>query len=156
MEDMLEKEYIGKNSDKIIGEKYNWVAAILGQAFGPVWFFYRKSYLLGFAFILISLVIGIIAVAIKIEEASYVMFVIYLFSANKLYLWDVRRKINKICKRSYLSEEELIEKVRKKGGTSIAAAIIYSIILTIYTVLYIALIIFAVYYTVMGYDNNMI
>lgn len=142
MEDILIKEYIGKNADKIIDEKYNWLAAILGQAFGPVWFFYRKSYLLGFAFILISLVIGIIAVAIKIEEASYVMFVIYLFSANKLYLWDVRRKINKICKRSYLSEEELIEKVREKGGTSIVAAIIYSVLLILFIFLCIAIFVF--------------
>ena len=63
MEDILIKEYIGKNADKIIDEKYNWLAAILGQAFGPVWFFYRKSYLLGFAFLVITYIVGSIATA---------------------------------------------------------------------------------------------
>lgn len=142
MEDILIKEYIGKNADKIIDEKYNWLAAILGQAFGPVWFFYRKSYLLGFAFLVITYIVGSIATAIEFKEASYIMFVIYLFTANKLYLWDVKRKVNKIYNKYSSSEEELIEKLRIKGGTSTVAAVIYSVVLTLYIFIYIALIVF--------------
>ena len=52
------------------------------------------------------------------------MFFIYLFTANKLYLWDVRRKVNKIASSGYASDEELISTVREKGGTSTVAAVI--------------------------------
>ena len=53
------------------------------------------------------------------------MFFIYLFTANKLYLWDVRRKVKKMMAFGYESEEQLIDTVRKNGGTSTVAAVIY-------------------------------
>lgn len=105
-------------------EKTNWTAAILGQAIGPICFFPWKSYLLGFAFSVITYIVGAIASAINLNEASYIMFFIYLFTANKLYLWDVRRKVNKMMAAGYTSEEQLISIVREKGGTSTVAAVI--------------------------------
>lgn len=125
MEERLVSEYIGKDADKFMEGKTNWTAAILGQAIGPVWFFFRKSYLLGFAFLVVTYIVGSIASAINLAEASYIMFFIYLFTANKLYLWDVRRKVNKIMSSGYASEEQLISTVREKGGTSTVAAVIY-------------------------------
>ena len=98
MEDRLVEEYIGKDADRYMNTNLNWAAALLGQSIGPVWFFYRKSYLLGFAFIIITLIVGRLATAMGISKAYYIMFFIYLFSANKLYIWDVRRKVNKKCK----------------------------------------------------------
>lgn len=69
------------------------------------------------------------------------MFFIYLFTANKLYVWDVKRKVNKILStRKDMSEEEIISYVREKGGTSTLAAVIYSIVLIAIIFIYIALI----------------
>ena len=140
MEDRLVSEYIGKDADKFMNGKTNWTAAILGQAIGPVWFFFRKSYLLGFAFLVVTYIVGSIASAMELKEASYIMFFIYLFTANKLYLWDVRRKVNKIASSGYASDEELISTVRKKGGTSTVAAVIYVVAFIAFIAFYITVI----------------
>lgn len=141
MEEKLVSEYIGKDAEKFIGTNVNWSAGILGQVFGPVWFFYRKSYLIGVLFIIITIIVGNIASSLEIKEASYIMFFIYLFTANKLYVWDVKRKVNKILStRKDMSEEEIISYVREKGGTSTLAAVIYSIVLIAIIFIYIALI----------------
>lgn len=136
MEERLVSEYIGKDADKFMEGKTNWTAAILGQAIGPVWFFFRKSYLLGFAFLVVTYIVGSIASAINLDEASYIMFFIYLFTANKLYLWDVRRKVNKIMSSGYASEEQLISTVREKGGTSTVAAVIYVVAFIAFIAIY--------------------
>ena len=130
MEEKLVLEYIGKNADEIVNEKLNWPAAIMSIFFGPAWFFYRKSYLLGFAcmyfmgsgiFYWIGRSIGMHGI---IEIV--VRFFVYLFLANTLYLWDVRRKVRKIMVSSAdMPEEQLISAVRKKGGTSTVALAIY-------------------------------
>ena len=136
MEDRLVSEYIGKDADKFMEGKINFAAAVLGQAIGPVWFFYRKSFLLGFAFLVVTYIVGAIASAINLKEASYIMFFIYLLTANKLYLWDVRRKVNKMMSSGYMSEEQLISTVRKKGGTSTVAAVIYIVAFIAYIAIY--------------------
>lgn len=58
MNDKLVSEYIGKNAQEIIDGNVNWAAAVSGQLIGPVWFFYRKSYLLGFAFLVLTYIVG--------------------------------------------------------------------------------------------------
>jgi hypothetical protein len=138
MEERLVSEYIGNDADKFENANINWTAAILGQSIGPVWFFYRKSYLLGFGFIILTLIVGQIASALGISEAYYIMFFIYLFSANKLYLWDVRRKVNKILETNRnMSDDQLISLVREKGGTNGIAAAIYVIaLIAIVVILY--------------------
>lgn len=135
MEDRLVAEYIGKDAGKFMGGNVNLVAAILGQAIGPIWFFYRKSYLIGFGFLILTYIVGFIASTIELREASYVMFFIYLFTANKLYLWDVKRKVNKMM-RLNMSEEDIIA----KGGTSTVAAVIYVIAFIAFVVIYVSLI----------------
>ena len=136
MEERLVLEYIGKDADKFMEGKINWTAAFLGQAIGPVWFFFRKSYLLGFAFLVVTYIVGAIASAINLDEASYIMFFIYLFTANKLYLWDVRRKVNKMMSSGDMSEEQLISTVREKGGTSTVAAVIYVVAFIAFIAIY--------------------
>ncbi|MBR6253388.1 MAG: DUF2628 domain-containing protein [Clostridia bacterium] len=159
--ELLIREFIGKDADRFLGPKdittttqedivisgeapkvtkkqdttVNPTAGVLGWAFGPVWFFYRKSYLIGFGFLFLSVLIGILTPeAVSDTHAiPMLMGLLYAFSANKLYLWDVRRKVKKIVeKNQYLSQEELIEKIRKKGGTSVVAVIIYAIMLILY------------------------
>ncbi len=130
MEEQLMSEYIGKDAEKYMNTNTNWVAALLGQSIGPVWFFYRKSYLLGFAFIILTLIVGRVATSLGIKKAYYIMFLIYLFLANKLYLWDVRRKVKKILENNEnMSQEQLVEIARKKGGTNAVAAAIYVILI---------------------------
>ena len=138
MEERLISEYIGKDAERYINTNTNWVAAILGQSIGPVWFFYRKSYLLGFAFIIITLIVGRIATALGIDQAYYIMFFIYLFSANKLYIWDVRRKVSKILETNgNIPQEQLVNIAREKGGTNGVAAVIYVIaIVALIAILY--------------------
>ena len=136
VEERLVLEYIGDEADKFMKKKINWIAATLGQFIGPVWFFFRKSYLLGFAFLVVTYIVGKIAAIINLDEASYIMFFIYLFTANKLYLWDVRRKVNKIMSSQYMSEEQLISTVRKKGGTSTVAAVIYVVAIIAFISIY--------------------
>ena len=60
------------------------------------------------------------------------MFFIYLFTANKLYLWDVKRKLNKIMASGNMSEDQLLDTVREKGGTNTLAAVIYVIVIIAY------------------------
>lgn len=138
MEDRLVSEYIGKDADRYMNTNLNWAAALLGQSIGPVWFFYRKSYLLGFAFIIITLIVGRLATAMGISKAYYIMFFIYLFSANKLYIWDVRRKVNKILSTNgNMPQEQIVNIVREKGGTSGLAAGIYVVVLiALFAILY--------------------
>lgn len=62
------------------------------------------------------------------------MFFIYLFTANKLYLWDVKRKLNKIMASGNMSEDQLLDTVREKGGTNTLAAVIYVIVIIAYLV----------------------
>ena len=138
MEDRLVEEYIGKDADRYMNTNLNWAAALLGQSIGPVWFFYRKSYLLGFAFIIITLIVGRLATAMGISKAYYIMFFIYLFSANKLYIWDVRRKVNKILSTNgNMPQEQIVNIVREKGGTSGLAVGIYVVVLiALFAILY--------------------
>lgn len=148
MEEKLVKEYIGENADKIMNDSVNFRAAILGQIIGPVWFFYRKSCLIGFAFIILTFVIGYLADSLGVPNAYCLMFFIYLFTANKIYIWDVKRKVERIIKtNSNLSEEELLKKAKNKGGVSAISAVIYSILVFVVIALSAA-----VFYTIIS--NN--
>ena len=139
MEERLLEAYVGEKSEKIINDKYNWVAALVGQMIGPIWFFYRKAPILGFLFWGVTYIVGSMASAIEFEEGSYIMFIIYLLTANKLYLWDAKRKIYKIEANETLTDEEKIEAATKKGGVSPAAAVIYVLLFIAYIIYYIYL-----------------
>ena len=121
--------YIGDDVKNFEVIDKNWAAAALGEFIGPVWFFYRKAYLVGFAFIVLTFCFFIIAIALNIEKAYYFMGLIYLFTANKIYLWDVSRKVKKIINsNSNFSDRQLIGLLKKKGGTSSVAATLYVVI----------------------------
>ena len=72
-EEKLMDEYVGGDYKKF-SSNANWISAVVGQMVGPVWFFYRKAPLLGFLFMFITYIVGSIATAIELEEASWIMF----------------------------------------------------------------------------------
>ena len=129
MEEKLVDEYIGEGAETFKTSKFNWVAAVLGQAIGPIWFFYRKAHLVGVLFILLTFVVGLLAGMLGIKQGYYIMALIYGFTANKCYLWDVRRKVQNIIN-TYpdYSEEQLAAIAREKGGKSVIAVIMYGLV----------------------------
>ena len=133
-EEKLMDEYVGGDYKKF-SSNANWISAVVGQMVGPVWFFYRKAPLLGFLFMFITYIVGSIATAIELEEASWIMFLIYLVATNKLYTWHVKNKVNKIMNDVNLTEDEMLEVARKKGGKSKLAAIIYALLFIGYVAL---------------------
>ena len=140
-EDDVVKAYLGKNADKLLATNTNWVAAALGQAFGPIWLFYRKANIVGFLYLLVTVLVAKISSKVGIDEAYYVMFFIYAFTATPALLWDVKRKAAKIMANVGLTDEEKLEQAKKKGKPSWLAVVIYSICL----VLYIAFVVFATF-----------
>lgn len=133
-EKLLVGEYIGKGAEKIADGKYNTVAAVVGMLVGPAWFFYRKMYLIGFLCLAFSFLLGFIFSGVNVGSSlSIIMGAIYGGLANKLYIWHAKRKIKKIIeKNSYLSQEEIIGLIRKKGGTSVLAAVFYGLVMLAY------------------------
>jgi carbon starvation protein CstA len=98
--------YIGKNADKILKSNINILAVFLGAFY----FLYRKAYMIGILFILASLVVPIWWIIERI---------VYLFAANKIYLWDAQQKILQIINNNpNLSEDEIVEKVKSVGGVN--------------------------------------
>lgn len=155
LEDKLITAYIGENAEKIKNEKVNWYSAILGYFFGPVWFLYRKSYILAIETIVLIIGVPIVLTLFGAFGAHsnniltpiffsltynmrYILLVAYLVFSNKLYLMDVKRKVSKIVRKySYLGEDKLVEIVKQKGGTNIPAAVIYVILCILCFVLFV-------------------
>lgn len=97
--------YIGKNADKILNSNINIPAMFLGAFY----FLYRKAYMIGIIFILATFVVPMWWIIERI---------VYLFAANKIYLWDAKRKISEIINNnSDLTEDEIIEIVKNTGDT---------------------------------------
>lgn len=129
--------YIGKNLNKILNRKINIIAGILG----PIWLMYRKSYLMAIIYTIIYLTFGIYI--ILFTNSSLLIFAIItimfnLLFLNTMYIKHCKKEIYKIKQKN---SEDLKEKLKKKGGTSIIAAIIYPIIVGI-IIAFIALIIY--------------
>ena len=131
-EDDLVKAYLGKDAEKLMSSNINWGAAILGQAIGPVWLFFRKAHLVGFLYLIVTIIVSKIANKLNIDEAYYIMSLIYLVTATPALLWDVRRKASKIMSNVGLTDEEKLQLAAKKGKPSWLAVVIYSICLVIY------------------------
>lgn len=127
--------YIGEDVTQYNPNNKNWKSAGLGQFIGPIWFFYRKSYLLGFGFIVLTFIIGYLSSSFKVLQAYYLMGFLYLLLTNPLYLWDVKRKVKKIRADNFSrSDSEIMEILERKGGRSKLAATIYVIFLVLFII----------------------
>ncbi len=127
------KAWMGNLYDKAHSKKFNWPAAL----FGGIYFLYRKMYLTGILFILLTFLINILLtfliskiglLALGLMSISSLIFIfIYGFSFYPLYRNFVRNKLNKF-KNTISDNSQLINEAHKKGNTSIIAVIIYCII----------------------------
>jgi Protein of unknown function (DUF2628) len=97
-------------------------AAFLG-GFG--WFAYRRMYLVLFCLITLLIVEGMLEEAILGQQrgtgavllANLICASLYGTFGNALYLWDAERKMKKLIRLS-LPKDELLERLRRAGGTS--------------------------------------
>lgn len=110
----LRKAYIGKNAEKIIKGRGGSVWLFL---FGSTYLLYRKLYLYGFLYFIITLLLSYFNLA----GFAFIGQLVLCFFFYKVYLNYVDKKIMAI-KRSnqHLGFEELKEKCRKQGGVSYA------------------------------------
>lgn len=108
--------YIGNNYEKIIKEKFS-IPALFLQYF---YVFYRKVYIPG--------IIYTILITITPSNLVYIWIIVGIFLGiffNKLYISYAKNRINKIKEENKnLSENELLNLCKQKGGTSVLSAIL--------------------------------
>lgn len=115
VDEELKRSYIGKNADKIINGHGGSVWLFL---FGGSYLIYRKLYLYGFIYLLISMLL----LYFKLNSVVVIGRIALCFFFYKIYLSHVDKEINKIRKDNpNAGFEELKEKCKKKGGVSYAA-----------------------------------
>lgn len=127
--------YIGKNYNKIMNSAFSWPTFLVSI----IYFLYRKLWLYALIYYIISFLITLIFDSIfNMPTITSLISIIYSFIVamkfKDLYLYKINRDINKI-KMSTNDEEEILEKIKKKGGVSntalIISIVIYSVILII-------------------------
>lgn len=129
------KAYIGSKADKMYDSVKNGGFNLWGFLFGIGYFAYRKMYFISIIMILIS---DIVALFIP-NVANYVGMIIGLMFCP-LYKWDITRKLRKLKQENpTASSDELLEKAKNKGGTSVLGTIgfliaYFLILLIIYSI----------------------
>ena len=138
----------GSNNDEEF--KRTWMGSLFDKAnkrkfsipsffFGGIYYLYRKLYLFGFIFILISCIIpiigltmissnitnpsGIILSSILTTILPIIVNIIYGFAFYPLYKNSINQKLNKY-KNEVQSPTQLIDLAKQKGGTSILFVIL--------------------------------
>ena len=127
------KAWMGSLYEKAHSKKFNWPAAL----FGGIYFLFRKMYLTGLLFILLSFLLNILSVfllsklgagALIIALVINIAFIfVYGFSFYPLYRNFVKNKLNKY-KQTYPDNSQLINEASKKGNTSVIAVVIYCVL----------------------------
>ena len=123
-EDVLVRTYIGEGYEKIKDESFSLPAFLLG----PLYMFYRKLYAYGVLSILLILLV--LNLDIMTEESiiiAYLTFdVLFGIFFNKIYMSEVKKRINIIKNNNTeAKEEELIRICKNQGRTTIIVPIIY-------------------------------
>ena len=126
VDDELLSAYIGPNASKIMNQGISWPTFWLGILYT----LYRKMWFLSFILFVISLVAAIFLPSLsKVITLGLGIFIFALF--NKIYVNHAREDIKKIIiQNPNASRSDLIRKCQAKGGTSIAAPIVYILIYT--------------------------
>ena len=120
--------YIGKNYDKIMNSSFSWPTFLISI----IYLFYRKLWLYAIIYYIISFIITLIFDTIfNMPTITSLISIIFSFVVAKkfkdLYLYKINKDIKKI-RLSTNNEEEMLKKIKKKGGVSNIALIITLII----------------------------
>lgn len=138
LDEKLVAAYVGPKYEKLKNKHFSFSSLF----FGWEYLAYRKFYNLLSIFVVINWVLSAISSAIP-EETLMVKFIVIVFLDllplfilalifNKLYLNDVKRKVNKIKDANpNASENELINICSKKGGVSVISIILATFIIII-------------------------
>ncbi|MGN1370737.1 MAG: hypothetical protein ACI4XM_00440 [Candidatus Coprovivens sp.] len=111
--DDLIKFFIGKNYEKITTRNFNFA----GFFFAGLYMFYRKMFLYGILFYLISLTVSLITNNLFISLLLNILVGLFV---NKLYLYFVNKRIEKIkIQNPNKSIDDIKLICMSKGGTSI-------------------------------------
>ena len=127
IDDALLDAYIGVNVEKLKGGSFSWSAIL----FGIEYTLYRKMW-----FLSVIWFVGLVIIAMFLPSFSTIIsFIVNFVIALQFKDWYVNHAKEKIKKikldNPNASEEELLKICRKKGGTSILAALSPFIILII-------------------------
>lgn len=123
-EDYYDKEFTKIRNGKIL--TWNWAAFFLSD----LWLFYRKMYLVAIPFTLLSLAVDVFSAVfpeleVMLSILNVLSAVILGFTANHIY----HARIKKLCSHAEdLRGEERSAFISKKGGSSVASAIIYLVV----------------------------
>ena len=119
-DEKLIRNFIGKNNEKILKKGFSFPALFFNWAY----ILYRKMYF----FAIIGMTVITFLKFLPIEFFYLLVFVFLLFLGlffNKIYLFFVEGKVNKIkVTNSNTNETELINICKKNGGTNIWLALL--------------------------------
>lgn len=127
LDDYLIDVYIGKNQEKLKEDNFSINTFFLGIYY----ILYRKMWLLAVLYIMV-IMISAIFLPTFYNTINFVVGIIISFKFKKMYIKQVREKVELIKKEnSFTNKEELIEICTKKGGTSILAPILYILLILV-------------------------
>lgn len=127
MEELI-RLYVGPNANKFITiyqaqvtKKFVWSFNWIVLFASTPWYFYRKLYLIGTAILLLPVIAFTVFPSLG-DIGTISIAGVLAFTANGLYVDQVKRRIEKL-KMLNLSAEELKSRIQREGGTSPGGAI---------------------------------
>lgn len=125
IEEKMISSYIGKNYEKLKNKHFS----LSSLFFGWEYLAFRKFYSLLLIYIIPTTILTIVLGAKEYLIIGIILNIILAFIFNKLYLNDVKKKVNKIKDSNpKASEDELVKICSKKGGRSLILPTIILII----------------------------
>lgn len=120
--------FIDKNAAKIMRRGFSFPTFFLGMYY----FFYRKMYLLGLAFLIVTILFSVVVYFIPQDISLYLVLgylalvlifnIVLSISFNRMYVNYANRKIESIKRKNpKITKFELEERIKYSGGTNILA-----------------------------------
>lgn len=119
------QNWMGNIYEKAHSKKFNWPAALLGEAY----LLYRKVYIPGMIFLVLSLLLSVVT-SITGNAILGIILGVYViarffglgFGFYPMYRSNVRKELNKY-KSQIQDNNDLINKAKKNGGTSVISLV---------------------------------
>lgn len=119
------QNWMGNIYEKAHSKKFNWAAALLGEAY----LLYRKVYIPGMIFLVLSLLLSVVT-SITGNAILGIILGVYViarffglgFGFYPMYRSNVRKELNKY-KSQIQDNNDLINKAKKNGGTSVISLV---------------------------------